>query len=98
MVWNSRTRASADVEKRIRQRLTEIGPILHAETLGIELVDFELETGVAVLRFRGDCPDCEMTASMLRDGVEAHLRLHVPEVREVRELMEEGTGTRVEKS
>ncbi|MFN2399841.1 MAG: NifU family protein [Gemmatimonadaceae bacterium] len=98
MVWSSRGRASAEVEKRIKQRLTEIGPILHAETMGIELASFELETGVAVLRFRGDCPDCEMTASMLRDAVEAHLRLHVPEVREVRQMMEEGTGTRDEKS
>jgi Fe-S cluster biogenesis protein NfuA len=62
-----------------------VGPLLKLDTIGIELVRFERESGVAMLRFEGDCPDCEMSAIMLRDGIEAHLRTQVPEVREVRE-------------
>lgn len=77
--------ADGAVEDRIRAAIAEVGPLLKLDTIGIELVEFERASGVATLRFRGDCPDCEMSASMLRDGIEAHLRTHVPEVREVRE-------------
>ena len=77
--------ADGAVEDRIRAAISEVGPLLKLDTIGIELVEFERESGVATLHFKGDCPDCEMSASMLRDGIEAHLRTHVPEVREVRE-------------
>ena len=72
------------VEARIQQALVELRPLLRIDTVGIELVEFQRETGIAVLRFEGDCPDCEMSASMLRQGIEAHLRMQVPEIREVR--------------
>ncbi|HEY9448612.1 MAG TPA: NifU family protein [Gemmatimonadaceae bacterium] len=77
--------ADGAIEDRIRAAISEVGPLLKLDTIGIELVQFERESGVATLRFEGDCPDCEMSASMLRDGIEAHLRTQVPEVREVRE-------------
>jgi Fe-S cluster biogenesis protein NfuA len=77
--------ADGAVEDRIRAAIAEVGPLLKLETIGIELVEFERESGVAMLRFEGDCPGCEMSARMLRDGIEAHLRTQVPEVREVRE-------------
>ncbi len=77
--------ADGAVEERIRAAISEVGPLLKLETIGIELVRFERESGVAMLRFEGDCPDCEMSARMLRDGIEAHLKTQVPEVREVRE-------------
>ena len=79
------TEADGAVEDRIRAAISEVGPLLKLETIDIELVRFERESGVATLRFEGDCPDCEMSASMLRDGIEAHLKTQVPEVREVRE-------------
>ncbi|HEY9450265.1 MAG TPA: NifU family protein [Gemmatimonadaceae bacterium] len=78
--------ANASVEQRIRVAIAEVRPLLKLESVGIDLVGFEPVSGVATLRFAGDCPDCEMSASMLREGIEAHLRTHVPEVREVREL------------
>ena len=77
--------ADGAVEDRIRAAISEVGPLLKLETIDIELVRFERESGVATLRFEGDCPDCEMSASMLRDGIEAHLKTQVPEVRAVRE-------------
>ena len=83
-VWTGRgRRRPPPVEARIQAALADLGPMLRIETVGIELVEFRRETGVAVLRFRGDCPDCEMSASMLRAGIEAHLRMRVPEIREV---------------
>jgi Fe-S cluster biogenesis protein NfuA len=77
--------ADGAVEDRIRSAISEVGPLLKLETIHIVLVEFERDSGVATLRFEGDCPHCDMPARMLRDGIEAHLRTHVPEVREVRE-------------
>jgi Fe-S cluster biogenesis protein NfuA len=72
------------IEQRIADALAQVAVMLRLNQAVIELVEFERRTGVAVLRLHGDCPDCEMSVSTLRDGIEAHLRLRVPEVREVR--------------
>ena len=77
-------RSETTVETRIRGAIDEMRPLLRIDTVGVELVSFEDTTGTAVLRFEGDCPDCRMSASMLRQGIEAHLRRLVPEVRAVR--------------
>ena len=79
-------RAQPSVEARIERALQSVRPLLHSDEFTVEFVEFEPETGVAVLRFAGDCPDCEMSASMLRQGVEAHLRAQVPEVARIRPI------------
>jgi Fe-S cluster biogenesis protein NfuA len=73
-------------EERIADALAQVAAMLRLDQAVVELVEFEQRTGVAVLRLRGDCPDCEMSVSSLRDGIEAQLRMRVPEVREVRAL------------
>jgi len=80
-------RARADraaVEARIRAALDSLRPLLHLETCEIDLLEFHEESGVAVLRVAGGCPDCDMSAAMLMQGIEANLRSRVPEIREVR--------------
>jgi Fe-S cluster biogenesis protein NfuA len=77
-------RTRQTIEQRIADALAHVAVMLRLNQAVIELVTFERQTGVAVLRLRGDCPDCEMSVSTLRDGIEAQLRLRVPEVREVR--------------
>jgi Fe-S cluster biogenesis protein NfuA len=72
------------IEARIRDALAGLRPLLHFESAHLELVRFEAASGVALLRLDGACPDCDLTAATLRQGIEAHLRLRVPEVREVR--------------
>ncbi|HJU65240.1 MAG TPA: NifU family protein [Gemmatimonadaceae bacterium] len=81
-LWR-RPRAGAAVEARILEALESLRPLLRIETIGIELVRFDHRTGLAVLRFEGDCPDCQMSAIQMRQGVEAHLRMRVPEIREI---------------
>jgi Fe-S cluster biogenesis protein NfuA len=81
-----RAREAASVEQRIRDTLDALRPLLHIATARIELVEYQVESGVAVVRLDGDCPDCDLTAAMLRQGIEARLRMRVPEVREVRAL------------
>lgn len=77
---------AAAVEARLRAAISELRPLLGDGTHGIELVEFEASTAVAVLRLSGGCADCDMTAEMLIEGIEAHLRRHVPELRGVRAL------------
>jgi Fe-S cluster biogenesis protein NfuA len=79
-------RVRQTTEERITDALGQVAAMLRLDQAVVELVEFEQGTGVAVLRLRGDCPDCEMSVSSLRDGIEAHLRMRVPEVREVRAL------------
>jgi Fe-S cluster biogenesis protein NfuA len=83
-VWKHAPRDAESVERRIRQALAEMRPLLRLDAAVIELVEFDGSTGVAVLRIGGDCPDCDMDAAMLRQGIEAHLRMQVPEISAVR--------------
>jgi Fe-S cluster biogenesis protein NfuA len=74
------------VEMRLRAAIAGLRPLLGDGTHGIELAEFDVSTAVAVLRLSGGCSDCDMTAEMLIEGIEAHLRRHVPELRGVRTL------------
>lgn len=77
-------RTSDSIESSIRDALGALKPLLHFDAARIELVEFFSDTGVAVVHLTGDCPDCELTAVMLREGIEAHLRTKIPEIREIR--------------
>ena len=79
-------RGDRDVDSRIRDTIVELRPLLHIAEADIELVEFEEESGTAVLRVEGDCPDCEMSAANMMEGIAAHLRARVPEVKDVRRI------------
>ena len=74
---------NAEIEARIREAIAGLRPLLGGHG-GVELVNFESASGVAVLRVEGDCPECEMPVATFLQGIEAHLRLRVPEIREIR--------------
>ena len=75
---------NGEIEARIREAIEGLRPLLVVEGGGVELVNFEEASGVAVLRVEGDCPHCEMSMSTLLQGIEAHLRMRVPEIRGIR--------------
>ena len=60
-----------EIDSRIRDALLELRPLLHIQEATVELVQFEEETGTAVLRVEGECPDCEMSAANLIEGIGA---------------------------
>lgn len=76
--------SSADVDDRIRAAIDGMRELLRIETMDIELVEFDAESGAAVIRCVGDCPGCDLSAEHLTVGIEAHLRLQVPEIRSIR--------------
>jgi Fe-S cluster biogenesis protein NfuA len=79
-----RKRTDEAIEARIRDAIDGLKPLLGGATTGVELVTFDSASGVAILRVEGDCPDCEMPVATYLQGIEAHLRLRVPEIREIR--------------
>ena len=78
-------RGDNDVDTRIRETLGEIRALLHMDAT-IDLVQFEEHTGLAALRVEGDCPDCDLSAANMMEGIGAHLRARVPEVKDVRRI------------
>ena len=79
-----RGRTDSAVEARIRAAIDGLRPLLRNETFVVELVEFS--AGVAVLRVGGGCPDCGADAGIYMQGIEAHLRERVPEIREIRAI------------
>ena len=66
------------VEKRVREALDEIRPQIQGDGGDIQFV--AVENGVVKVRLQGHCVGCPMSAMTLKQGVEAHLKLRVPEV------------------
>ena len=79
-------RTEQGIEGRIRHEIEHLVPLLHIDACQIRLVRFEPATGLALLRIEGGCSHCDMSAVTLLQGIEAHLRRSVPEIREVRAL------------
>jgi Fe-S cluster biogenesis protein NfuA len=77
-------RDASDVEGRIRSALRELRPLVGSHAERIDLLEYAPATGVATLIVEGWCPDCDMPAAALLQGIGAHLRVRVPEVRDVR--------------
>ena len=70
---------SAPVLTRIEDVLESIRPALHADGGDVELMDFD-EEGFVHLHMLGSCGGCPMSTATLTLGIEAELRLQIPEV------------------
>jgi Fe-S cluster biogenesis protein NfuA len=77
-------RTATDVDDRIRAAIEGMRELIPIEGMDIELLDFDTESGTAVIKCSGDCPDCDLSAENLTVGIEAHLRQQVPEIRAIR--------------
>ena len=86
MIFARRSAGEPDIDLRIRETLRDIRPLLHIEDADVSLVEFDASSGTATLRIEGDCPDCDMSAANMIEGIGAHLRARVPEVKDVRRI------------
>jgi Fe-S cluster biogenesis protein NfuA len=84
----NRPRSAESVEASIAMVLSEVGPLLRIEHYRIEIAEYSGPTGRLMLRIDGNCPDCEVSPATFMPAIEAHLKLRVPEVREVRVVAE----------
>ena len=72
------------VAERIRATLRGLASIPGFDEYSVTLVGYA--EGVATLQLHGECsdPDCSLSVAHFRSGIEAHLRMRVPEIVEVR--------------
>jgi Fe-S cluster biogenesis protein NfuA len=76
------TNDQAAIEQRISAILSEVLPLLRIEHCTLRLARFS--SGIAVLEISGGCPDCSVSPVTFTAAIQAHIRMRIPEVREVR--------------
>ena len=86
MIFARRSGGDGEIDHRIRETLREIRSLLPIRDAVVSLVDFDVPSGTATLHIEGDGPDCEMSAANMIEGIGAHLRARVPEVKDVRRI------------
>ena len=69
------------VEQRARDVVESFRPYIQSDGGDIDFVNFN--DGVVTVRLRGACCGCPHAAMTLKEGVERHLKQHVPEIKEV---------------
>jgi Fe-S cluster biogenesis protein NfuA len=69
---------------RVREAIVGLRPLLPMDHANVELVATSVELGDVVLRLEGSCTGCHLSVETLREGITAHLRRAVPEIRRVR--------------
>jgi Fe-S cluster biogenesis protein NfuA len=68
---------------RIEQTLDTMRPYIASHKGHVEVVDFDEQDGVLLLRMGGTCHGCSASSVTLKQGIESRLREMVPEVRQV---------------
>jgi Fe-S cluster biogenesis protein NfuA len=69
---------------RVREAIVDLRPLLPMEHAHVELVQVQVDDGEVVLRLEGSCTGCHLSVETLREGITAHLRRAVPEIRRIR--------------
>ena len=69
--------------------MTREGLALHRG--GVDLLDVDMETGVARVRLKGSCVGCPLAGMTLKSGIEEAVRIMVPEITEIVNVAEEET-------
>tara|TARA_B100001559_G_scaffold304357_1_gene293749 strand:- start:264 stop:860 length:597 start_codon:yes stop_codon:yes gene_type:complete len=78
---------NSTIEERINYVIVnEINPGLAAHGGMVNLMEFDVEEGKAVLQFGGGCQGCGMADLTLADGVDRLLKERIPEVKVVTDM------------
>jgi Fe-S cluster biogenesis protein NfuA len=72
-----------DTIDRIEQTLDTLRPYIASHRGQVEVVDFDEQDGVLLVRLGGTCHGCAASTVTLKQGIELRLRDAVPEVRHV---------------
>lgn len=82
LVGNAGLTVATTVE-RIEEVLDSVRPAIQMDGGDVEFVDFNESDGVVSLRLMGHCVGCPMSRATLKNGIEARLKMAVPQVRTV---------------
>jgi Fe-S cluster biogenesis protein NfuA len=72
-----------DIFDRIERTLDTLRPYIASHRGHGEVVDFDEQEGVLLLRLGGTCHGCSASSVTLKQGIESRLREMVPEVKHV---------------
>ena len=75
------------IVEEIKKILNKIRPYLNSEGGDLEFIDYK--DGIVYIKMLGACQDCGAVDSTLKDGIEALLGENVPEVIEVKNIVDE---------
>jgi len=73
----------ATTVEKIEEVLGTVRPAIQMDGGDVEFVDFNESDGLVTLRLMGHCVGCPMSRATLKQGIEARLKVAVPEVRSV---------------
>ena len=71
------------IEKKIKEAIDKVRPMLQADGGDVELVSWDAKTGVVQVQLMGMCVGCPMSQVTLKQGIETEIKKLVPEVKEV---------------
>ncbi len=72
-----------DTIDRIERTLDTLRPYIASHKGQVEIVDFDEQDGILLLRLGGTCHGCAASSITLKQGIESRLREMVPEVKQV---------------
>ena len=72
-----------DLIDRIERTLDTLRPYIASHRGQVEVVDFDEQDGVLLVRLGGTCHGCAASTITLKQGIENRLRQLVPEVKHV---------------
>lgn len=70
-----------NIQERVEQALEEIRPFLKGDGGDIKLISIEGKK--VVVQLEGACINCSVNQMTLKNGVEATIKKHAPEIEEV---------------
>ena len=70
-------------EDKVKKALDKIRPALQADGGDLEFKGWDKKNGIVKVRLIGVCTHCPMAGVTLKQGIEAEVKKHVPEVKEV---------------
>jgi len=73
----------AEREAQLRELVDLMRPAVQADGGDLQLVSFDVDTGVVEVQLQGACSSCAISSSTLQGGVERILRGRLPWVTEV---------------
>ena len=73
-----------EIKKNVEVALNEIRPFLNADGGDISLVD--IKDDIVKVQLEGACLDCPVNQMTLKNGIEATIKKHVPQIKQVIEI------------
>jgi Fe-S cluster biogenesis protein NfuA len=71
------------MEKKIKELIEEIRPMLQSDGGDLHFVSFEKKSGILKVELMGACQHCPMAEVTLKKGIEEKIKKEIPEVKEV---------------